>query len=191
MFTARQNACYMGLALLTLGFDASAVGVGVAVMNDRSLSSVPVGSTALLLPIRVTNHLSMEPFFTFKSFDNTEADGSTFEVSTMELGVGVFMRSPTSSNVSNYFGARISKISSTVNFETIQSGPGADDEYDATVITPLVGFDYMGFEVMTLGIELGLSILDGSFTDGNNANNNSDLKMQALHSAIVVRYFSK
>ena len=55
MFTARQNACYMGLALLTLGFDALAVGVGVAVMNDRSLSSVPVGSTALLLPIRVTN----------------------------------------------------------------------------------------------------------------------------------------
>ena len=87
--------------------------------------------------------------------------------------------------------ARISKISSTVSFETILSGPGADDEYNATVITPLVGFDYMGFEVMTFGIEFGLSILDGSFTDGNNANNDSDLEMQALHSAIIVRYFSK
>lgn len=112
MFTSRQNACYMGLALLTLGSDALAIGVGVAVMNDRTLNSLPIGSTALQLPIRVTNEFSIEPFFTFKSFDNTEADGSTFEAKTMELGIGVFMRSQAASNISNYFGARISKVSS-------------------------------------------------------------------------------
>jgi hypothetical protein len=74
-----------------------------------------------------------------------------------------------------------------LSFEALTSA-SSQDEFDVTFITPLVGFEYGAFDSLSFGFEIGASIMDGSFIDGNNANNNDDIDAFSIHSALVLRY---
>lgn len=178
---------FLVFSYLIVSNQAVAVGLGVAVMNDHSVSSIPFGSTAVVIPIYVTDEFEIEPFVTYKSFRSRESDGPSFDATSMELGVGLFLRADHRSKLSTYYGFRISQLSAELNFEPLSSA-SSQDEYDVIFITPLIGLESGVFESMSFGIELGMSIMEGSFTDGNNSSNNDDINSYSIHSAIVLRY---
>lgn len=134
--------------------DSATYGVGAAV-ND---------GFKIYFPINTDNFL-IEPTLVYLKNKNDTGSPQSFngENTTIQIGAGIFKKSPSIKNTRIYYGARLGYIKneSNRNFSGSQISTSKDDGY---FIAPTIGAEYYIIDNFSVALDLSLSY---SKTDGD------------------------
>jgi len=164
--------------------DSTTYGVGAAV-NDRLKIYFPIN----------TNNFLIEPTLVYLKNKNDTGSPQSFngENTTIQIGVGLFKKSPSIKNTRIYYGARLGYIKneSNSNFSGSQISTSKNNGY---FIAPTIGAEYYIIDNFSVALDLSLSYTktDGdttsSFNGFDSTFNTKDTTTTRSAAEIIVRY---
>lgn len=151
---------------LIAGFSCSAgaadFGLGVSVKS---------GDTTLYFPIGVSPGFLIEPSLNYTHSDAGQIGGAQNETTSLGASVGLFGLKTTDHSVRLYYGARLGYVEAKQEF-SFPGVPTQSRDQDGYRIAPLIGFEYLFNDHLSLGGEGGYyySELDDDAGDGTFSN---------------------
>ncbi|WNO09179.1 hypothetical protein [Teredinibacter sp. KSP-S5-2] len=170
-----------------------AIAFSAVCLSSTAFAGAGVGMSAtsddvtIYVPIDAGKHFRIEPLFRY-GYSETETDYNTefvandkIESTNYELGVGLFGRASVVSNVSGYYGARLSYISRELESSSVK--------YDTSGyrIAPTLGFEYFLTEKFSVGGEAEW-YYQSTETDNNENETTQDSSQTGTETRIIARF---
>lgn len=160
----------------------SMAGIGVSLSNGEYPIPVSVGSPKILVPIKLSDSLVIEPYFSQSKYSISENNFGYIE-KTLVYGIGAMVTTFKQNSISGYTGIRLGKFKSKTNFDS-----GSETTLNATQGSLFFGVAYMPTTNYEISFELGYSANKGDETSQSSFTT-TDIDVKQTFSGVNMRYY--